>query len=255
LNNISAFLFIAVRLKSTRLPKKALADIAGKPMLLRLIERQLECFSHEQLVVCTSTHAQDDPLEILAYKAGVHCFRGDKLDVMKRFIGAADRYGAETIARITGDNPLTDPVMLQHMFNEHITANAEYSYNDDLPIGTRAEVINVDSLRRIHQELSNPTYSEYMTFMLKRPDKLKTLEIKALDPRTKREELSVTVDTPRDIELVRAIYKQFNGKLPSLVEIIDWLDSVPDQKIMTGSQSSLLPEELDCSYHDDVTSY
>ena len=50
---------IAVRMKSTRLPQKALADVAGKPMTLRLIERLRAADTIDRIVVCTSTHPDD----------------------------------------------------------------------------------------------------------------------------------------------------------------------------------------------------
>ena len=245
------FIFVAVRLKSTRLLRKALADVAGKPLLLRLVERIAERFPFDRIVLCTSVNPQDDEIEEFANKHGVNCFRGDELDVMDRFISAAEFYGATTIARVTGDNPLTDPDMLAYLFERHETANAEYSYCDDLPVGTRAEIINVAALRRIHGQLTDPSYSEYMTYMLRRPDKMKVLEVSAPIPGLKRSELSVTVDTQADIDLVCAIYNHFVGVPPPLVDIIVWLDTVPELCIKVAPAPATPPDWIVCNYRDD----
>lgn len=246
------FVFVAVRLKSTRLQRKALADVAGKPLLLRLVERVSEGFPRERIVLCTSTHPQDDELEAFARQHGLHCYRGDEQDVMARFISAADKHGAETIARVTGDNPLTDPGMLTYLFERHEAAGAEYSYCDDLPVGTRAEIVDVAALRRIHGQLADPSYSEYMTYMLRRPDKIKNLVVMAPYPVLKRPELSMTVDTEADIALVRAIYAHFGGTLPPLADIIRWLDSVPELCIKVGPPPATPPDWLVCGYRGDL---
>lgn len=246
------FVFVAVRLKSTRLLRKALADVAGKPLLLRLVERVAEGFPRERIVLCTSVNPQDDEIEELARQHGINCYRGDEQDVMARFIGTADRYGAATIARVTGDNPLTDPDMLVYLFERHESASAEYSYCDDLPVGTRAEIIDVAALRRIHGQLSDPSYSEFMTYMLRRPDKMKVIEVRAPDPALKRPELSVTVDTEADLALVRAIHEHFDGVLPPLADIIRWLDTVPERCIKVAPPPATPPDWLVCGYRDDL---
>ena len=246
------FVLVAVRLKSTRLLRKALADVAGKPLLLRLVERVAERFPRDKIVLCTSVNPQDDGIEEFARQHGIASYRGDEQDVMARFIGAAERFGAATIARVTGDNPLTDPEMLTHMFERHESAGAEYSYCDDLPVGTRAEIIDVAALRRIHGQLSDPSYSEYMTYMLRRPDKMKTLEVPAPDAALKRPELSVTVDTEADLALVRAIHEHFAGALPSLADIIRWLDTVPALCIKVAPSPATPPDWLVCGYRDDL---
>lgn len=246
------YVFVAVRLKSTRLLRKALADVAGKPLLLRLVERVAEKFPRDRIVLCTSVNPQDDEIAELARQHRLNCYRGDEQDVMARFIAAAERHRAATIARVTGDNPLTDPDMLVHLFERHEAAAAEYTYCDDLPVGTRAEIIDAAALRRIHGQLSDPSYSEYMTYMLRRPDKMKVLEVPAPDPALKRPELSVTVDTEADLALVRAIYEHFDGVLPPLADIIRWLDTVPALCIKAAPPPAKPPDWLVCGYRDDL---
>jgi spore coat polysaccharide biosynthesis protein SpsF len=248
------YVFVAVRMKSSRLPLKALADIHGKPLIQRLVDRQLETMPLDRIVLCTSEHPQDDAIQHFASENKINCFRGDELDVMGRFLSAAQFYSAKTIVRVTGDNPLTDPYMLTEMLKQHFAASAEYTYSEDLPIGTRPEIIDVEALRRVHEQLSNSDYSEYMTFMLKRPDKLINLKAKVHNKSLIRPELSVTVDNQNDISLVRQIFRHFGDNLPCLEDIIYWLDSNPELKIEVPSNEdiSTLLSEIDCSYNSDA---
>lgn len=241
-------------MESSRLPRKALADIHGEPLLIRLVERVAEAIPKERIVLCTSAEAQDDAIADLASARELNCFRGDGLDVIARFTAAAAAYGAGTIARVTGDNPLTDPLMLREMFERHLCCRAEYTFTNDLPAGTRAEIIDVEALNRIHGQLTAPSFSEYMTYMLKRPDKMRQLEVPAPSDAVKRPEISVTVDTPHDLALVRDIYAHFGGTLPPLAAIVRWLDTVPERVIKVRPESPNPPENIISSYRGDTVS-
>ena len=219
-------------MNSERLPKKALLEIYGKPLIIRLFQRLEEVFNINDLVVCTSINPQDDELQKISAEYGINCFRGSELDVMGRFIEAANNANAQTVARVTGDNPLTDPKILKDMFDYHIINKSEYTYTNDLPVGTRAEIIDINALKRIHKEISDPDSTEYMTNVLKRPDKLKVSEYHVPNLELRKPELSLTVDNLADLELTRKIYDAFNGNIPDLSKIIKWLERQPKEDII-----------------------
>lgn len=249
------YVLVAVRMKSSRLPLKALLDVEGVPLLERLVNRLVETMPISNVILCTSTHEQDQAIEDFANEKNFRCFRGSELDVMGRFLGAAEQVGAETVARVTGDNPLTDPVHLVEMFAQHRRDGAEYTFTDELPVGTRAEVISVSALKRIHRQLSDPSSSEYMTYMLRRPDKVIQGEYKLREGSgLNRPEISLTVDSPEDMESIRAVYGAFKGRdLPPLLEIVKWLDKNPEYRIdlepAAADPAALVG--IDISYSDD----
>ena len=241
--NDKVLVLVAVRMKSSRLPKKALADLCGKPLIIRLVERIQQAQIPSKVIICTSTNKQDDKLEKISYENDLECYRGSELDVMSRFIEVADREKANVIVRVTGDNPLTDPLMLDFMIEQHIKKKAEYTFNDDLPNGTRPEIINVEMLKRCHKNLQDPSSSEYMTWMLNRPDYFKTLRVKSNSKDIQRPEISLTVDTPNDFHLINSIYSEFNGNPPKLIEIIKWLDLNPQLIDYQKSSISVVNKE------------
>lgn len=218
---------VAVRLKSTRLKRKALLDLGGQPLVLQLTRRLRQARAPHRVIWCTSTHREDDDLATLAQQHGIECFRGSELDVMSRFLAVADKYRAGTVVRVTGDNPLTDPLMMDRMIESHLAAGAEYSFNDELPRGTRSEIMDVDALRRCHALVQDPNASEYMTLMIKRPDHFKVHRVTAPGPEWVRPELRLTIDTPEDYALMKAVYEHFSGEPPSLPKIIAFLDTLP----------------------------
>ncbi len=89
---------VAVRLKSNRLPRKALAELYGEPLIIRLTERVRQAKIPADVIWCTSTHSQDDPLEQLASERSITCFRGSELDVMSRFIQVAVQEAGAVLA-------------------------------------------------------------------------------------------------------------------------------------------------------------
>ena len=245
-------ILVAVRLKSSRLPKKAILGLSGQPLIYRLHER-LEisnlCYG---IVWCTSRSKQDDPLEKLANQHEIDIYRGSELDVMSRFIEVAEMFNATTIVRVTGDNPLTDPEMMDYMIDQHCRNGSEYTYTEDLPIGTRPEIIDVSMLNRIYSELKDPASSEYMTYMLNRPDKVKTLCVGSIRLIARRPELRLTVDTNEDLELMRKIYHHFDGSPPNLSDVITWLDTRPDLLQLNSEVPEYsVPSSINCDFIGD----
>ena len=58
-------------MSSSRLPGKVLFDIAGQPMLVRMVERARRARSIKQVVVATTTDPSDDPIEQLCAERGL----------------------------------------------------------------------------------------------------------------------------------------------------------------------------------------
>lgn len=222
-------ILIAVRMKSRRLPKKAIVDIEGKPLIEHVIERLKAARVPQSIVLCTSTHPDDGVLVDIAKRSGVNWFRGSEDDVLDRFIKAAETEGADIVVRTTGDNPLTDPVYLDKAVTHHTNTGAEYTFIEGLPKGTECEVISVDSLEKCRKMAHNPELSEYMTLYFKDSGLFKTARVIA-SPDVYRPHYRLTVDTPEDLELIREIYQRLyagRGIFP-LSEAVKLLDESPN---------------------------
>lgn len=218
-------ILIAVRLKSKRLPKKALTDIEGKTLIERLI-KHMKLSSVRPIVLCTSRHPEDKILVEIAKKENIRWFAGDEDDVLLRFINAAEATGADTIVRITGDNPLTDHEILDKMVVQHLNLHPDYTYVEGLPEGTKPEVISVEALKKCHKLAENPNLSEYMTLYFKDSKMFKTHKIVA-SPELYRPQYRLTVDTEADLRLVREIFKQLGQRAYQLIEVVKLLDKNP----------------------------
>ncbi|MFT3779720.1 MAG: 3-deoxy-manno-octulosonate cytidylyltransferase [Ottowia sp.] len=109
---MSFTVLIPARLASTRLPNKPLADIAGKPMVVRVAERA-ELSGAAQVVV-----AADAPEIVAACAAhGVRAVptRADHPSGSDRLAEACELLGldgGDVVVNVQGDEPLIDPALI-----------------------------------------------------------------------------------------------------------------------------------------------
>src|SRR4030066_2113218 len=106
---LNKLVIIQARMSSSRLPGKVLIDIAGKPMLLHMLERVQRANSIDDVLLATTTDPSDDVLEQFCHRQSLSCYRGSLTDVLDRYYQAATQVHAEVIVRLTADCPLIDP--------------------------------------------------------------------------------------------------------------------------------------------------
>jgi len=220
---------LVVRLKSTRLARKGVADICGKPMTLRLIERLRQAHTIDEIVICTSTHPDDHELLELAQSWGVSAFAGDPDNVLSRLISVAETSGANAVLRITGDNVLTCPETIDRMVSQHFSSRAEYSRTNNLPLGVTAEVLSTSMLKRLHDTMPDPNQSEYMMLYAFDPERFKCMVHEAPE-NCCRPHYALTVDTPADLALVQRLYAAYPNEPcgPKITQAVAMLDADPD---------------------------
>ncbi len=224
-------ILIAVRLHSTRLPKKALIKLGEKTLLEHLIDNVKQAKEPDDIIICTSIHEDDREIISLASAIGIKCFAGSEDDVMDRFIQVAQRENADTIVRVTGDNPLTDPEIMDQMIRFHIKEMKEYTYTEDPPRGTRCEILNVDAMKKAHMLAEDTSQTEYMSLYFRQPKFFRISKFIVVDSLLRRPQYRLTVDTPEDLELMKALYESLydhnKDRFPSLRTIIEFLDRNP----------------------------
>jgi len=101
---------IPARWGSTRFPGKALVDIAGKPLVCRVLERAQLATKLDDVVVAT-----DDERIVEAVKAhggAAVMTRSDHPSGSDRIAEAAEKLGADIVINIQGDEPLIDPELI-----------------------------------------------------------------------------------------------------------------------------------------------
>ncbi len=217
---------LIVRMKSSRLPKKAIADIHGRPAIEWLIDRLKFSKTVDEIVLCTSTNPNDAILIDIAEKNGIKGFQGDELDVLSRMIHVADTENADAVIRVTGDNILTPIEILDWEVRAHIESDADYTRVSGMPHGFCPEVMSRRMLNPLHDEvMPDPDKSEYMTLWAFDPEHFRCLVLEAPED-VNRPKYWITLDTPEDLALFRKLYdKLYAGEYsPTLRDTLHALD-------------------------------
>ncbi len=226
-------ILIAVRMKSQRLLKKAIEMVEEQTVIEHLIDRLKTAKKVDEVILCTSTHPDDEILTRIADRKGLKWFKGEEDDVLQRFIDCAEKEGLDLVIRVTGDNILTDPEIIDSLVESHLQAGADYTSMDNLPLGITAEVAWLRVLKKAHQLARDPENTEYMTNYLRDE---KSFKINILQPEAalKRPAYRLTIDLPQDLELIRIIFQKLyiNKKIFSFSEVIQLLDNDPHLSII-----------------------
>ncbi|MAF99517.1 MAG: hypothetical protein CMH61_02795 [Nanoarchaeota archaeon] len=222
-------ILIACRMKSQRLTRKAVLPIVGKPMIIHQIERMKSSKFADEIVLCSSTHMEDQELKQYAEQENIKWFAGSEEDVLGRFIAAAEQFGLTHVVRVTGDNPLTDPEYIDRLIDNHFATESDFSRTEQLPIGMNAEVISLWCLKKAHELADDPNKSEYMTAYLKQPKYFK-INIMDVDELHSEKEMRLTVDYQEDLDVMERIYSAlyYNGRIFSITEIVTLLNTEKD---------------------------
>jgi spore coat polysaccharide biosynthesis protein SpsF len=161
---------IQARMSSSRFPGKVLADLAGMPMIVFMVQRVRRSRHLDQVVVATSTDASDDRLADALAVHNVECFRGDLVDVLDRFTRAARAAHADHVVRLTGDCPLMDPDLIDRGLSELARGDADYVSNvapPTYPDGLDVECFTRDALETAWREARLASEREHVTPFLR----------------------------------------------------------------------------------------
>lgn len=227
---------VQARMGSKRLPGKVLADLAGEPMLVRVMERARRAKTLDQVVVATTTSREDDAIVALCETRGYAWGRGSDRDVLDRIYRVVQTQGADVVVRLTADCPLIDPDVIDHTVGGFLKADPPVDFAANrfpppmertYPIGLDVEVCTFAALERAWRDARDPHEREHvMPYLYEEPGRFRVLHV-----RSEKDygQLRWTVDTSEDLELVRAIFTAFDGRDTfGWEEVLDLLERRPE---------------------------
>ena len=203
---------IQARLGSIRLPGKVLHQICGQPMISRVVDRVAQCKNIDEIVIATTEEERDDLLVDFCKQQGWNCIRGSEMDVLSRFVVAAEKYDADTIVRVTSDCPLVDPELVDQVVDslgDDYDCACNFFPQRLYPRGLDAEAITRETLLRLDREARDPRHREHVT--LKMYEQPSSFRIASVLNRLDHSYLRWTVDTKEDLELVQTIFTHFSN--------------------------------------------
>lgn len=247
---------IQARMTSTRLPRKVLREVLGKPLIAYLIERLRASQHVQQIVVATTTNDEDDTLSQFAETKSLLVYRGSEHDVLDRYYQAARRYNAETIMRVTADCPLLDPHVCDRIAQTYCDSGVDIvRTGPTFCEGLDCEVFSFAALERAWHDARLPSEREHVTlYMYNHPEFFRKVIV---ENTSDDGQYRLTVDHEEDFEVVQAIIRECiprsgNGII-SLYTIKEFLDSHPH--IAGKNRRMIRNEGLLTSRRNDMESY
>ncbi len=221
---------IQARMSSTRLPGKVLLDLAGQPMLARVVERARQARAIDRVIVATTVEPEDEPIVALCRSRGWFVTRGSRDDVLDRYYQAALADGADPIVRITSDCPVIDPGVIDQVVAQ-LADGVDYASNINprrtYPRGLDVEAFTFAALSIAWREDREPTGREHVTpFLYRHPERFRIALVESERPEAASHRWSV--DTPEDYELLRLIYEHFRDDDFTWLDVLDLLRQHPD---------------------------
>ena len=219
---------IQARMGSTRLPGKVLADIHGHPMLWHVVQRARAAKTLNHIVVATTSDRTDDVIASFCCEQGLSCFRGSEKDVLDRYYHAARECSADAIVRITSDCPLIDPEIIDKTVRAFLKESPDYASNSivcSFPRGLDVEVMSLTALEVAWREATQGYQRAHVTpYLYENPNRFKILSLSADEDYSAQR---WTVDTPEDLEFVRAVYSRFGDEVFLFKDVLRLLDREP----------------------------
>lgn len=234
---------------STRLSGKSMMDLAGAPLVGRIIERVKRCKTVDEIVLATTWKSEDYVLEQVAYTYGISAFRGSENDIVDRYYQTAKAFNADVVVRLPADNPVVEPNEIDRISAYHLTGQSDFSsnlaevYGSGYPDGIGAEVFTFAILEEIWQRGSEPhkrehlhlNFFDYKAQKTVNPEKYRVGTVQC-PPEFRRPELILDVNTRNEYEFMAELYDYLYARNPRfhITEIIQWYDNVYKKSTKKG---------------------
>ena len=239
INNLKVLCIIQARMASTRLPNKVLADLNGKPAIIRMINRVKLSNFIDRIVLATGKSSDNDKLEKAVKRASkIDVFRGDDKDVLSRFVNISKKYNADIIIRLTGDCPLIDYDIIDKAIVLLSNTNSDYVSNilkRTYPDGLDVEVFTADTLSKVNKVSADLFSREHVTTHMhglrKSKYNLKDIKKSSLENSVDFSHLRWTLDEEKDLDLLKSIYAGVS-KNAKWQEVISFLSYNPHLQLI-----------------------
>ncbi|MFM7850888.1 MAG: cytidylyltransferase domain-containing protein [Flammeovirgaceae bacterium] len=224
---------VQARVSSTRLPGKAMLPLCGEPLLLRMIERVKMAKLVGNVVVATTTSAEDNAIVALCEKNSIEVYRGSKSDLLNRHYQVANKYKATAVVKIPSDCPLIDPTIIDNVIQFYLNNKFDYVSNlhpATYPDGNDVEIMSFDALEQAWENAIAPMELEHTTpYLWERPEHFSIGNVKWQTNLDYSMSHRFTIDYPEDYEFIKQIYENLYPNKPqfSLQDILNLLDANP----------------------------
>jgi len=231
---------IQARMGSTRLPGKVMKMIDEENPVLYYVLKQLQSSTLlEKMVVATTILDEDDVIENYVKNMGIDVFRGNRNDVLDRYFECAKKFDIDVIIRITADNPLIDPTMVDGMIKKFMSNTYDYLTNAHVrtfPYGTEVEIFSFKALEKAWENATKSSEREHVTQFFY--NNLQLFKNHNVENSKNISNLRWTIDRQNDFLLVKSIISKIKQRPILMNDILDLFLKEP--KLFEINKNSIL---------------
>jgi spore coat polysaccharide biosynthesis protein SpsF len=234
-------IFLSIRDKATRLPKKVLLKIKGKTVTEHLIDRLKQAKRPDMIVLTTSIHPDDVVLVDIAKQNNIAAFQGSEDDKLDRYYNASLKYGIDFMVIVDGDDIFCDPECIDNIIKTYTETNADYIIYKDMPVGITGHGVKLAALKKV-LEMKDESDTEVWGGYFTGNNFFKVIQLEPPEE-FRRPDLRMTLDYIEDFRFFEAIFDRLYkpGKVFSLKEIITLINENPQiPQINSGAQQKYL---------------
>jgi len=226
--------FIPIRLSNTRLPKKALKEINGIPVIKYLIDRIKKSKKIRNVIVCTTKNEKDDELVNFLEKENYMFSRGNENDILVRYLDTAKIFDTDFIISVDGDDIYSDPSYVDKIILAYERTNADYIDMINFPFGIASVGIKKNALAKVCElKKTDNTETGYRLFFHDE----NIFEVYKMEPEKQikfPKNLRLTLDYPEDLDLAKKIISNLGNDF-DLSDIINLFKKNPDLLQITNN--------------------
>ncbi len=182
----------------------------------------------DKIIIATTDLPEDDIICKSLISQKINFFRGSPENVLDRYFQCAKKYSIDTIIRITADNPLIDPNIVDLIINEYNNTKCDYMTNiidRTFPYGNEVEVFSIISLEKAWRNAKKPSELEHVTPFIREPNN--KFIMKNVKNKKNLSHLRYTVDRIEDIKLVKKITQNIISRPILIEDIINLYQKIP----------------------------
>jgi len=217
-------------MNSTRLPKKAIADLGGRPTIQYLIERLKKSTEADEIILCTTEFEEDNILCEIAEKSGIKYFRGSSEDKLLRWHGACQKYNVEFFVNVDGDDLFFDVGLADLCLKQGKESSTPIDFIDGRGLYNDVYGISYSSLDVVCKTKKDKDTEFIRPHFINPPDRFSTQKIKDVPEKYKKQNIRMTLDYEEDLLFFRNVVNHFNISCEemSFENILHYLNSNPD---------------------------
>jgi spore coat polysaccharide biosynthesis protein SpsF len=223
---------VQARMGSGRLPGKVMLPLGDAPVIAYPITALGTVL--DDVVVATTFHARDDIIAQAAEDRGVGVYRGSEDDVLGRIYRAGLEKDADTLVRVTADNPFVGSRVVEAAVERMRQTDAEYlttKRRRTLPVGVDVDAFDMTALGTAEDRGRASRHREHVTpYLLEHHDRFEIADLTAADvfgpdPPEARPQLRLTLDEAADYAMYTQIVELLGPRQEyALADVIAAID-------------------------------